>query len=67
MMVIGITNDINEDELRQISSEPKQINKTYFLTADFNTLSFVLEGIIHETCIASGKNYGIYMHNFICI
>ena len=38
IFAIGITDEINEEELAGISSKPQKKNKNYFLSTDFDTL-----------------------------
>ena len=47
---VGITNNIDEDLLRILSSEPKQLNRNYFTTPDFNNLGNILEALLESTC-----------------
>ena len=53
VIAIGITDDVNENEIKSISSAPHQKNVTYFLTRDFLTLNNVLEDIFHELCFST--------------
>lgn len=39
IFAVGITNNINPDELRDISSRPRQENTNWWRTMDFNTLA----------------------------
>lgn len=48
---VGITNKIDEDELRRMASLPQEINKQYFTTPSFNMLSNILDTIVAQTCI----------------
>ena len=50
---VGITTQVNEDELKRMSSPPQQIEKNYFLSTDFVELNKIREQIIKETCSAS--------------
>ncbi len=50
MYVIGITNDVDEDELRQMSSSPQLLGQTYFLAPDFEDLVGLVDSVTRETC-----------------
>ena len=50
---VGITNLIDEDELRLMASLPQEINKQYFTTPSFNMLGNILDTIVAQTCITS--------------
>ena len=48
---VGITDEINEAELRAIASPPQQINQNYFTSVDFQSLSLIANAVADETCI----------------
>ena len=50
VIAIGITDKINEMELRAISSQPQLINETYFMTTDFTYLRTVVDDILNIVC-----------------
>ena len=54
---VGITNAIDENELRQMSSMPQEEGKNYFRSAGFNELDTIVDSIVAETCsiVSSGK------------
>jgi len=52
VFVIGITSNIDEDQLKAISSPPHERGKTYVTTPDYTTLSQVLNRLITATCSA---------------
>ena len=54
MFSIGVTASINIDELRGLSSEPRQENKNYFTSATFEALSEISQRILTETCRVDG-------------
>ena len=47
---IGVTNDINEDEIRAISSLPQELGRNYWKTPDFLSLNTILKSLQRETC-----------------
>ena len=53
MIAIGITNSVDEDELKELSSEPQIINQNYFTSADFRELENILEGLLRQACIST--------------
>ena len=57
IITVGITNQINETELREISSPPQLLGSNYFISDDFMSLDVdVRDALIVETCSAvSGK------------
>ena len=48
---VGITTSIDEDFLRDISSNPKLKNRSWFEAVNFRSLSTVLDNIIDFTCV----------------
>ena len=50
VFAIGVTNNVNEEEVMQISSEPQRENETYWLVTDFDVLQDVVITIVEETC-----------------
>lgn len=51
---MGITADVNEDELKGISSNPQVEGENYFRTADFQSLDAIREAIVQQTCRVGG-------------
>ena len=47
---VGITTDVDEDELKGISSPPQVLNQNYFTSTDFQMLDGVLEGLLSQAC-----------------
>ena len=50
MYSIGITNDVDESELRQISSSPQVLNQNYFLAPEFTDLGGLVNALTAQTC-----------------
>ena len=50
IIAIGITNSVNPDELRMISSPPQIENQNYFLTTDFGRLDQIVLSLVQQTC-----------------
>ncbi|KAI0220319.1 hypothetical protein LSAT2_028165, partial [Lamellibrachia satsuma] len=53
---VGITKQINEAELRQISSAPHEKDKNYFMAADFQSLERVANAITSDACGTAGND-----------
>jgi hypothetical protein len=47
---VGITQDVNTDELKAISSEPQEESVNYFTSVDFNSLSIMVSKLVEATC-----------------
>ena len=52
VLVVGVTNSVEKQLLRDISSEPQKENESYFVTPDFITLSTIVKTLVTETCQA---------------
>ncbi len=50
MVAVGISNQIDENMLRQLSSMPQQRGRDYFTTADFVTLDEIRFNVTEESC-----------------
>ncbi len=50
----GITNQVDENEIRQISSNPQQVNRNYFMITDFNSLTSYIGQAVTASCV-TGK------------
>lgn len=51
IIVVGITNQTDENEIRSISSLPQQRNQNYFLSVDFANLDTEIRStLVRETC-----------------
>ena len=51
MFVVGITNQINDDEIREISSPPQIENVTFWMSMDFSALGKITDSIVTQTCV----------------
>ena len=47
---IGITDKVDVNEVRDISSPPHELNKNYFLATDFSNLDEIVQAIFNATC-----------------
>merc|ERR1711894_721260 len=54
---IGVTNGVDEEELKAVSTNPQQLGANYFMAADFDTLRDVADTLIKSACRPS---YGPY-------
>ena len=50
MVSIGVTNSIDEDELRGLSSSPQVRGQNYFTSVDFQQLETIIEGLLVQAC-----------------
>ena len=70
MFSVGITDKINENELRGISSPPQRLHENYFLSTDFRNLGEILEAVVSATCTStggSGRTWGTWWrHGNVC-
>ena len=55
IFVIGVTDKINEEEIRLMSSPPQQMSMNYFMSPSFSELDRIRTMIIEETCAAAGE------------
>ena len=55
IIVIGITNKVDLNEVRSMSSFPHEEERDYFLAMDFNSLGKIADDITDTTC---GKSKG---------
>ena len=51
IVVVGVTNGVDEKEIREISSLPQKKGLSYFLTPDFVEMSTVLNTLATEFCL----------------
>ena len=59
---VGITNNINLNELRQMSSQPQLENVNYFVSENFATLDEqVRPALIDQTCTVDGSQYNVIL------
>merc|ERR1711893_403018 len=54
---VGITNSVDEAEIRGISTNPQLLDSNYYLTADFRSLSGITDTLIRTAC---RPTYGSY-------
>ena len=52
---VGVTSNINEEEMRKMASHPQLINENYFLATNFNSLTIVADALASTACKISGK------------
>jgi hypothetical protein len=50
ILCVGISDNINEQELRLMSSLPQAENQTYWLSADFTSLNTIIDELVSRTC-----------------
>lgn len=50
---IGVTYDVNEDEIRRISSAPQTRDTSYFLVASFTDLLSIVNVIVNQICFGT--------------
>lgn len=55
MFSIGITSAVNLQELQSISSPPQQMNRNWFQSEDFNTLTAVMQQVLTPICEGGGS------------
>ena len=53
VITIGVTDQIDADLLRDMSSPPHGQDKNYFTSADFSKLDVIIDDIIEATCIVA--------------
>jgi len=56
IIAIGVTDAVNMDEVRGISSLPQTLNFNYYLLDDFSTLSEVVERVASSTCTVAAAD-----------
>lgn len=50
ILVVGISKEAYEPEIKLISSEPQEMGKTYWMISDFNSLEEVREDVMKQSC-----------------
>ena len=50
MLAVGVTINVDEPQLKLISSKPHQLNLNYFMRIDFTKLKTLIDGIVGEAC-----------------
>ena len=53
VITIGVTDQIDADLLRDMSSPPQEQDNNYFTSADFSKLDAIIDDIIEATCIVA--------------
>ena len=51
MFAVGVTTSIVKEELRLLSSDPRLLNQTYFMSTDFEGLQNVLETLLSVSIV----------------
>ena len=51
IIAVGITNSVDERELRGIASPPQRRNENYFTSPDFRQLDGIIDSILSSTCM----------------
>ena len=63
MVAVGITDIIDEDFLKEMSSSPQTLNQNYFTAADFDVLSEIQKTVVEGTCETIESKDGFF-HSF---
>jgi collagen type VI alpha len=50
IFIVGITGEIDEQELEGVSSMPHMLNKQYFKSSDFNKLRNIVDTLLMQVC-----------------
>ena len=50
MFSVGITDAIEEDVLKSLSSEPRKLHQNYFTSTDFDVLEEIADVVAQQTC-----------------
>ena len=53
IVAVGITNSVDENELRGISSLPQVQNRNYFTSPDFQQLENIIENLLASACVVT--------------
>ena len=51
VVVVGVTNSVDEDELRLMSSLPQRQHENYFTSANFQELEDIMAGLVKTACV----------------
>ena len=51
LVAIGITDEVDRDVLRQLSSLPQEENKNYFMSPTFTVLNEISRSVFEESCV----------------
>ena len=60
MYVVGITDSVNEDNVRLMASQPQMKDRNFFLPKDFYSLATVADSLVLTMCNKSGKNMSLH-------
>ena len=61
---VGITNDVDTNTLRRMSSPPQELNKNYLLTDNFEGLATIMKPLLEQVC-EYRADAGWYTCNYI--
>ena len=50
LLVVGVTEDVFEDEIKDMSSPPQALGQSYWTSPSFQDMSYVVQGLMKETC-----------------
>ena len=53
IVAVGITNSVDENELRGISSRPQLRDRDYFTSPDFQQLENIIESLLSSACVVT--------------
>ena len=53
LVAVGITNSVDENELRGISSLPQERDRNYFTSPDFRQLEGIIDNILSSACVVT--------------
>lgn len=53
VITVGITNSVDEAELKAMSSQPQQQHRNYFTSASFTELEDVIAGLVQTACLGT--------------
>lgn len=66
ILAVGVTNNVNVQELRDISSSPQRENETYWVATDFSILSSVANEVTQQTCNVVSTGKLIVVFSIVC-
>ena len=61
MIAVGITDQIDVDFLRELSSQPQEENQDYFRSADFTTLVQISRSVAEVGCVQPTPGIDLYI------
>lgn len=50
---VGVTNSVDENELKEIASLPQQRDRNYFTSPDFQQLDSIIESLLSSACVVT--------------